>query len=131
MSKFPWYATDLYNISQRDLLFQAVYDATDLLQRSIKKGRDVPNLNASLLNRMYQVSLECRGFTDTQRKQLLLLSNPQMPEDQEVNLSNWPTDFTLGDGFQALGIREGIETQVAKVNKTKHQTLSFMIVMVC
>lgn len=127
VSKFPWYATDLYTLKQRDLLFQAVFDLVELLKRQIKKGHTAPSLGPVLLRRLCKVSMECRGFTDFQKRAVLMCCELPEFESAFYTISVRNARVTLGNKFQGLGLRDGIVPEVSEVHNHLYVTTLFSI----
>jgi hypothetical protein len=109
VSKFPWFAVDLYTIQQRDYIFQALLSAIDILKRQIKRGRTMPNLDLELLKALLRVGIRCSGFTDTQKLELV--------KTAEFGADGIQVDSDIGilSGFEALGKFIGAERRVLEV----------------
>lgn len=110
VSKFPWFATDLYTIAQRDYIFYALWTAIDILKRSIKRGRTTPNLDVDLLKALLGVGIRCAGFTDAQKYELV--------KTAEFGADGVQVDDDIGilSGFEALGKAVGTERRVLEVS---------------
>ncbi|TGZ82458.1 hypothetical protein EX30DRAFT_394753 [Ascodesmis nigricans] len=106
VSKFPWFATDLYTIAQRDYIFNAIWTAIDILKRSIKRGGATPNLDVDLLKAVLCVGIRCAGFTDAQKYELV--------KTAEFGADGVQVDEDIGilSGFEALGKAVGAERRV-------------------
>jgi hypothetical protein len=109
VSKFPWFAVNLYTIQQRDYIYQALYSAIDILKRQIKRGRTMPNLDIELLKALLRVGIRCAGFTDAQKYELL--------KTAEFGAEGIRVDADIGilSGFEALGKAIGAERKVLEV----------------
>lgn len=109
VSKFPWFAVDIYTIQQRDYIFQALLSAIDILKRQIKRGRTMPNLDIDLLKALLRVGIRCSGFTDTQKYELV--------KTAEFGAEGIQVDSDIGilSGFEALGKAVGAERRVLEV----------------
>ena len=114
VSKFPWFAVDLYTIQQRDYIFQAFLSAIDILKRQIKRGRTMPNLDLELLKALLRVGIRCAGFTDTQKYELVKCA--------EFGAEGIRVDADIGvlSGFEALGKAIGAERKVLEVHVANH-----------
>jgi len=109
VSKFPWFAVDLYNIEQRDYIYQALLSAVDILKRQIKRGRTMPNLDLELLKALLRVGIRCSGFTDAQKFELV-----KTAEFGSEGIRVDPDIAVLG-GLEALGKAIGAERKVLEV----------------
>ncbi|KAA8900029.1 hypothetical protein FN846DRAFT_782012 [Sphaerosporella brunnea] len=109
VSKFPWFAVNLYTIQQRDYIYQALYSAIDILKRQIKRGRTMPNLDIELLKALLRVGIRCAGFTDAQKHELVKIA--------EFGAEGIRVDADIGilSGFEALGKAIGAERKVLEV----------------
>jgi hypothetical protein len=106
VSKFPWFAVELYTIEQRDFIYHALLSAVDILKRQIKRGRTMPNLDVDLLKSLLRVGLRCSGFTDFQKYELVKAA--------EFGAEGIQVDSDIGafGGFEALGKAVGVERKV-------------------
>lgn len=109
VSKFPWFAVDLYTIEQRDYIYQSLLTAVDILKRQIKRGRTLPNLDLELLKTLLCVGLRCSGFTDAQKYELVKTAEFGA-EGIRVD-----SDIAVLGGFEALGKAIGAERKVLEV----------------
>lgn len=109
VSKFPWFATSMYTIAQRDFIFNALWTAIDILKRSIKRGGTTPNLDVELLKALLCVGIRCAGFTDAQKYELV--------KTAEFGADGVQVDEDIGilSGFEALGKAIGAERRVLEV----------------
>jgi hypothetical protein len=109
VSKFPWFAVELYTIEQRDYIYQALLSSVDILKRQIKRGRTLPNLDLDLLKSLLRVGIRCPGFTDAQKFELV--KTAEFGADGICVDS----DITILGGFEALGKAIGAERKVLEV----------------
>lgn len=117
VSKFPWFAVDLYTIQQRDFIFHALISAIDILKRQIKRGRTMPNLDVNLLKCLLRVGIRCSSFTDAQKYELV--------KTAEFGAEGIQVDTDIGvlSGFEGLGKAVGAERKALEVcNKPLHAT---------
>jgi hypothetical protein len=85
LKKFPWYATDRINISQRQAIFKATCELARLLYRSIQKQDDPVNLTHQLYRRLITTAMKCPGFTPLMKDDIACLGNLSDMEERRHN----------------------------------------------
>lgn len=115
ITKFPWVETGWYTIRQRDLIFQAAFEAGDLLRRQILRGKTGPNINIGLLRRLCRVVSFCPGFT--YRQKLMFLDAMGIPTVEcFAILGDLGVSHPLATQFQALTVRPGTSYIIVEVS---------------
>lgn len=109
VSKFPWFSVDIYTLEQRDYIFNALLQATDILKRHIKHGKSMPNLDSDLLKSLVRVGVNCAGFTDIQKYELI--------KTAEFGAEGIRLERIIPglEGFEAIGRRPGVDVGVLEV----------------
>ncbi|KAI5851261.1 hypothetical protein DFP73DRAFT_507526 [Morchella snyderi] len=109
VSKFPWFSVDIYTLEQRDYIFNALLQATDILKRHIKHGKSMPNLDSDLLKSLVRVGANCAGFTDIQKYELVKAA--------EFGVEGIQLERIIPglEGFEAIGRRPGVDVGVLEV----------------
>ncbi|RPB14706.1 hypothetical protein P167DRAFT_40286 [Morchella conica CCBAS932] len=109
VSKFPWFSVDIYTLEQRDYIFNALLQATDILKRHIKHGKSMPNLDSDLLKSLVRVGVNCAGFTDIQKYELI--------KTAEFGAEGIRLERIIPglEGFEAIGRRPGVDVGVLEL----------------
>ncbi|KAK6333590.1 hypothetical protein TWF718_011396 [Orbilia javanica] len=108
VTKFPWKETDNYTLKQRDLIFQAAFEAGELLKRQILRGKAGPNIDLRLLRRLCRTISFCPGFT--YRQKLIFLDAMGITTTECFTiLGDLGISHPLATQFQALTVRPGAD----------------------
>lgn len=72
LSKFPWFAVDLYTVNSRDEIFDKTLSLIKLLMNQLRRGPDIwiPHLHESLLIDLLYAGLNVPAFGEYQRMRL-------------------------------------------------------------
>ncbi|KAK6533251.1 hypothetical protein TWF694_002205 [Orbilia ellipsospora] len=108
ITKFPWRETEFYTLKQRDLIFQAAFEAGELLKRQILKGKAGPNIDLKLLRRLCRTISFCPGFTYRQKLTFLDAMGIDTTECVTI-LGDLGISHPLATQFQALTVRPGAD----------------------
>ncbi|KAF3160687.1 hypothetical protein TWF106_006034 [Orbilia oligospora] len=108
VTKFPWKETDDYTLKQRDLIFQAAFEAGELLKRQILRGKAGPNIDLRLLRRLCRTISFCPGFTYRQKLTFLDAMGITTTECFTI-LGDLGISHPLATQFQALTVRPGAD----------------------
>ncbi|KAK6526663.1 hypothetical protein TWF281_009867 [Arthrobotrys megalospora] len=108
VTKFPWKETDVYTLKQRDLIFQAAFEAGELLKRQILRGKAGPNIDLKLLRRLCRTISFCPGFTYRQKLTFLDAMGITTTECFAI-LGDLGISHPLATQFQALTVRPGAD----------------------
>ncbi|KAF3197642.1 hypothetical protein TWF679_002881 [Orbilia oligospora] len=106
--RFPWKETDDYTLKQRDLIFQAAFEAGELLKRQILRGKAGPNIDLRLLRRLCRTISFCPGFTYRQKLTFLDAMGITTTECFTI-LGDLGISHPLATQFQALTVRPGAD----------------------
>ena len=109
MLQFPWFATRLYTVAQRNWIFDTLYQQTSHLVRHLKTGCLSEHLSEELLEDLLYAGLNVPAFSEHQRFRLTHLARPV---GQNVACSplmeRWP--------FEVLNRKKHWEEDVVKVS---------------
>ncbi|KAK6348750.1 hypothetical protein TWF730_009523 [Orbilia blumenaviensis] len=108
VTKFPWKETNVYTLKQRDLIFQAAFEAGELLKRQILRGKAGPNIDLKLLRRLCRTISFCPGFTYRQKLTFLDAMGITTTECFAI-LGDLGISHPLATQFQALTVRPGAD----------------------
>lgn len=91
--QFPWFATTLYTVEDRDSLYQAALQQILDLCEKAKQRRHI-GLNEALLRDLLRAGLSCSGFNE--RQKICLIAASELPPGQPIIhhelLEFWPFD---------------------------------------
>ncbi|KAK6350362.1 hypothetical protein TWF696_006594 [Orbilia brochopaga] len=108
ITKFPWKETAAYTLRQRDLIFQAAFEAGELLKRQILRGKAGPNIDLKLLRRLCRTISFCPGFTYRQKLTFLDAMGITTTECFAI-LGDLGISHPLATQFQALTVKPGAD----------------------
>ncbi|KAJ6262119.1 hypothetical protein Dda_2924 [Drechslerella dactyloides] len=108
ITKFPWKETAAYTLRQRDLIFQAAFEAGELLKRQILRGKTGPNIDLKLLRRLCRTISFCPGFTYRQKLTFLDAMGITTTECFAI-LGDLGISHPLATQFQALTVKPGAD----------------------
>ncbi|OXV11987.1 hypothetical protein Egran_00251 [Elaphomyces granulatus] len=92
LDKFPWYATALYTVQDRNVIFKSVNRQVTALVGKIRKTKTV-GLDQKLLKDLLQAAYRCPAFNDRQKFTLALNSQDQNEISKFPDVARyWPFD---------------------------------------
>ncbi|KAK2760260.1 hypothetical protein FQN54_002328 [Arachnomyces sp. PD_36] len=92
LKKFPWFATTMYTIEDRNQLFAVTLRHLTALHAKIEKGK-VVGLDRKLLHEVLDAGLKCPGFNERQKFALVMASNvPSEARRLSIIARYWPFD---------------------------------------
>ena len=94
--QYPWFATDLISVDERDRIFETSFTVCGALADQLRRGLARRPLSIELLQELIHAVLICPGFGEGQRARLL---------DRTMDLvhpSVWVTPFAAIWPFQVL-----------------------------
>ncbi|KAL5341482.1 hypothetical protein BJX70DRAFT_395867 [Aspergillus crustosus] len=95
LHKFPWYASELYTVHQRNQLFELT-NRHILSLVSRKKRMNTVGLDQKLLQDLLQAGLQCSAFNERQKYTLCMNSEIDSEINKLPDLSKWFPFDTLG-----------------------------------
>lgn len=85
--QFPWYATKLYTVHDRNCLFEMVNRQIKALVARVKKSNTV-GLDQRLLRDLLKAGLSCPAFNDRQ-KYTLCVNSEELSEILKFDMGKW------------------------------------------
>ena len=93
LSQFPWYSTTDYTLGDRNLLFQTYITQLSILVEKVSTV-DIVGLDQKLLMEFVFAGLNCAGFGERQKFQIVISAGPC---GRGINISSlarvWPFDL--------------------------------------
>lgn len=105
--QFPWHAVQHYTLTTRNQIFAATRDQVKILVNNLKRGGGL-NINQALLTELMIAGLNSPGFSESQRWELVQVSEYVGGEVKLSPLMKWWP-------WEALGRKAGSEEDVVQV----------------
>lgn len=105
--QFPWHAVQHYTLTTRNQIFAATRDQVKILVNNLKRGGGL-NINQALLTELMIAGLNSSGFSESQRWELVQVSEYVGGEVKLSSLMKWWP-------WEALGRKAGSEEDVVQV----------------
>lgn len=109
LNKYPWWAAELYSIAERDRVFNAARDLTAELAGYVRNNAPHTSLTSRLLEELLVVGLDCPGFAENQRAELVDAST------FFVGVPRFVSSFAKAWPFEILRRRTDVSEELVKV----------------